>query len=276
MQVWGKAAICSARATASSRAAPGALTRLASPIRSASSAPTGRPVRIRSRACECPISRGSRMVPPSISGTPQRRQKTPNTARRVGDPQVAPQRELQAAGDGVALDGRDHRFRQQQPGRAHRRGTVGAGRIRLHRPGADRLEVGAGAEGAAGAGQDGDARVRVGVEGEEGVVQRLRVLGVDRVAHLRPVDRDDRDRATTLDGDRHQPILHHGALDDRRQVEAGRQGAERTAPVAVEPASRRTRRPRRRARGGAAANPGRPARSARRSGGPGARCRRRT
>src|SRR4051794_21260868 len=28
----------------------------------------------------CPISRGSRTVPPSISGTPQRRQKTPKTA----------------------------------------------------------------------------------------------------------------------------------------------------------------------------------------------------
>ena len=39
-----------------------------------------RPVRIMSIARLCPISRGSRTVPPSISGTPQRRQKTPKTA----------------------------------------------------------------------------------------------------------------------------------------------------------------------------------------------------
>ena len=43
-------------------------------------ASTARPVRIMSSARLVPISRGSRTVPPSISGTPQRRQKTPNTA----------------------------------------------------------------------------------------------------------------------------------------------------------------------------------------------------
>ena len=51
-----------------------------SPMASASSASTGRPVRIRSIARLCPISRGSRTVPPSIRGTPQRRQNTPITA----------------------------------------------------------------------------------------------------------------------------------------------------------------------------------------------------
>ena len=41
---------------------------------------TGRPVRIRSRARPSPTIWVSRTVPPSMSGTPQRRQKTPNTA----------------------------------------------------------------------------------------------------------------------------------------------------------------------------------------------------
>lgn len=55
-------------------------TRLARPISYASGAATGRPVRIMSSARLVPISRGSRTVPPSIRGTPQRRQNTPNTA----------------------------------------------------------------------------------------------------------------------------------------------------------------------------------------------------
>src|SRR5690606_20781693 len=42
--------------------------------------PTGRPVRIMSMARLMPISRGRRTVPPSTSGTPHRRQKTPNVA----------------------------------------------------------------------------------------------------------------------------------------------------------------------------------------------------
>ena len=41
------------------------------------------PVRMRSSACEWPIKRGRRTVPPSTSGTPQRRQNTPNTASRA-------------------------------------------------------------------------------------------------------------------------------------------------------------------------------------------------
>ena len=66
--------------TASSRASPGSLSRLARPIDLASSPDTPRPVRIRSRAWDWPIRRGSRTVPPSISGTPHRRQYTPNIA----------------------------------------------------------------------------------------------------------------------------------------------------------------------------------------------------
>ena len=46
----------------------------------ASAASTGRPVRIMSSARDIPITLGRRTVPPSISGTPQRRQKTPKVA----------------------------------------------------------------------------------------------------------------------------------------------------------------------------------------------------
>ena len=64
-----------------------------------------------------------------------------------GDPQVAPERQLEAAGDRVALDGGDHRLAQQHAGRAD--GAVAVG---LHPAGPrsagllHRLEVGARAE----------------------------------------------------------------------------------------------------------------------------------
>ncbi len=64
----------SASARASSSACPGSLTRLTSPQSRASVAATGRPVKIMSEARLCPMRRGSRTVPPSTRGTPQRRQ----------------------------------------------------------------------------------------------------------------------------------------------------------------------------------------------------------
>ena len=137
-----------------------------------------RPVRIRSMARPWPMSRGRRTVPRSISGTPKRRQKTPKMASLAGDAQVAPQGELDAAGDGVALDRGDHRLGQPQPRRPHwpvapcprrgRRGVVRVARRRMPR----RRAVGAGAERAAGAGEDRDARAVVGIECAERVGER--------------------------------------------------------------------------------------------------------
>ena len=79
-QACGNTASRAARSWAAARACPAGTTRLASPIAAASAASTGRPVRIMSIARLVPIRRGSRTVPPSMRGTPQRRQKTPNTA----------------------------------------------------------------------------------------------------------------------------------------------------------------------------------------------------
>src|SRR5205807_5158185 len=52
-------------------------------MRSASSPATGRPVRIRSRARPWPTRRGSRTVPRSINGTPNRLLNTPSVALRA-------------------------------------------------------------------------------------------------------------------------------------------------------------------------------------------------
>ena len=69
----GKPASASAISIARSRWPPSATISVSSPQSSASSASMIRPVRIRSSARPSPTIRGSRSVPPSISGTPQRR-----------------------------------------------------------------------------------------------------------------------------------------------------------------------------------------------------------
>ena len=63
-----------------SSASPSATTRCTSPIAIASCESTSRPLRIRSSARPSPTMCGSRCVPPSISGTPQRRSRHPNCA----------------------------------------------------------------------------------------------------------------------------------------------------------------------------------------------------
>ena len=80
MQACGNSEICVANAQATSSACPAGATRCTRPIAKASSAWTARPVRIKSRARLSPISRGRRTAPPSIRGTPKRRQNTPSVA----------------------------------------------------------------------------------------------------------------------------------------------------------------------------------------------------
>src|SRR5699024_5893951 len=76
----GKFAISAANSCAACTARPGSVIRFARPMAWASSASTGRPVKIMSRARPRPTPRGNRTVPPSISGTPHLRQNTPITA----------------------------------------------------------------------------------------------------------------------------------------------------------------------------------------------------
>ena len=188
-----------ASASASARAVPGGTTRLTRPIRSASSASTGRPVRIRSSARLVPISRGSRTVPPSISGTPQRRQKTPSSR-----PRRRPAGRTRARAR-ARRRRRSPRWRRSPACRAASgSGPSGRRRPRVHPVaalGADRLEVGAGAERAARR-RTAPRRARlVGVERAERVGERPRGRAVDGVAGLRAVEDDGGDRAVALDAD---------------------------------------------------------------------------
>ena len=220
---------------------PSATTRFARPSASASSAPTARPVRIRSIARLSPMSRGRRTVPPSISGTPKRRQKTPKVAARRGDAQVAPQGELEAAGDGVALDGGDHRLRQLQPRRAHRpvarhvgvegerQAVVGSPRSPGAVPRATVRRSAPAQKWPPAPVRIGDAGGGVGVEGAERVGERARRRAVDGVADLGAVDRHGPDmlaRASMRTVARHARLRcglqhqRHGLGGERVEVDA--------------------------------------------------------
>ena len=150
-----------------------------------------------------PTTRGRRWVPPSTRGTPQRRSKRPKVEPRRGDPQVAPERQLDPAGQAPAVDRGDRRLGRGEPGRPHR--PVRVVDVEVHR-----LQVGAGAEGlAAGAGEDEDAGALVGLEVLQALAERLGGGGVDRVAALGPVDRQHRGRADPLVA---KLLAHRGIL----------------------------------------------------------------
>jgi hypothetical protein len=137
--------------------------------------------------------RGRRTVPPSISGMPQRRQ-------------------FEAAGDRRPRDGGDDRLRQLEPGRSHwsarRRPTVfgkveGFQRLGLPGKACGELQVPTGAKGPARAPEHRDRGVRVALEGEKGLDQRLRTLDIHGVARLGARMDDGGDGAVPFDGDAH-------------------------------------------------------------------------
>ena len=168
------------------------------PIASASSAGTMRPVRIRSSARPRPTMRGSRSVPPSISGTPQ---------RRSGKPRVEPSAAIL----------RSHRQRQLEPAReapAGDRGDRGlrgglareAERAACHLPDAGRASSiafrSAPAQKASSPApvRISDARPVVGLEALEPLGEQVGGGTVDRVAALLAVDRQHRGGTAALVG----------------------------------------------------------------------------
>ena len=112
MQFCGKRAISSASASASARAVPFLTTRFARPIRRASSAPTGRPVRIMSMAWESPDQARQ------TNRSPVDERDSPSPAENAEDrifldhAHVAPDGQLESAGHGVAGYRRNHRLAQ--------------------------------------------------------------------------------------------------------------------------------------------------------------------
>src|SRR5690606_40964236 len=73
-----------------------------------------------------------------------------------------------------------------------------------------RLQVGAGTEGAPGTGEDGNARLGVGVERAEGLRDGGGRFIVHGIADVRPIDGDDRDRTVLFDQDLVRLWRSHG------------------------------------------------------------------
>ena len=196
-QNWGSAASWRARATATARASPGR----DDAVDEADGEGLGRR---HGAAGEDEVHGAAVADDPGQAHRAEVAQRDPEAAAEDaedgvlgGDAQVAPQRQLDPAGDGVALDRRDDGLGERETGGAHGPGSlVGDGpAVAL----GHRLEVGAGAERTLGPGEDGDGLPVVGVEGQEGLAQLVGADAVDGVAALGAVDGDDGDRAFPLD-----------------------------------------------------------------------------
>ncbi len=214
------------------RARPARPARCARPPR----APTARPVRIRSSARPRPISRGSRTVPPSISGTPKRRQKTPSTASRS-----ATRRSHHSASSSppatawpliAAITGLD----EPHPGRSHRTVAVGGDAVAVRA--ADRVQVRARAERPARSPQDGDRRLGIRVERAERIGERRGGRPVDGVAPLRPVEDHGRHRPVALTRTASADIAPPRSVRGARRLGARTRAATRRPPLARASGSR--------------------------------------
>src|SRR5205814_1282309 len=90
-----------------------------------------------------------------------------------GDAEIAPRRELDAAGDRVPFDGSDDRLGKQHARRPDRAVAVAVEATRpLHPRLSHRLQIGAGAEGAVRSGEDGDVERLAGFEAAERIGKR--------------------------------------------------------------------------------------------------------
>ena len=121
------------------------------------------------------------------------------------DAQIAPERKLEATCDCMTLDGRNYRLAEKHARRAHRSVCVGR-QVSFVAP-SKSFEVGARAKETSCSGQHGDVRFSVLVEAAERLGKRVGSRSIDRVAHLRPVDRHDGDAITKLVEDTHVQLL---------------------------------------------------------------------
>ena len=121
-----------------------------------------------------------------------------------GDAQIAPERELHPSGHAVALNGPDHGLAELQVCRPHR--AVAFADLWTGAFG-ERLQVKAGAEVAAGTGENGDAEPVIGIEAPECRRQRARTVAIDGVSSIGPIERDDHNRTSAVDVNRHADSL---------------------------------------------------------------------
>ena len=130
----------------------------------------------------------------------------PNRVPLDGDEQVAGQGDLEAARDREALHGRDERLARGALRDAREAAIVDVRALALD----ERTEIHARGEALAGAGEDADLEVVVGVQRVQRVRDALRDRLVHGVARVGPVERDDEDPVAPLGED--SLIAHAGSL----------------------------------------------------------------
>ena len=126
-----------------------------------------------------------------------------------GDDEVARADQLAAARQRGPVDGGDQRLAAIEAGDAAEPAGLGdqAGDV----AGGDLLEVGAGAEHRAAAGDDPGPQLRVALEAFDRLLQARGHHAIDRVARLRTVDGDQRDPAADLELDHPASLGRHAA-----------------------------------------------------------------
>ena len=148
-------------------------------------------------------------------------------------PQVGEQRQLEPAGHRVAFDGGDQRLAQLHPARPHRAVALRLQAVAAFAAFGHGVQVGAGTEGPAAAGEDRDACLRVLLELTQRGAQRVGGGAVDRVARLRPVEGDDGYRVQPFDDHAHAE-LHRGERRDRSAC-CRREPREKPQPAVLRP-----------------------------------------
>ena len=142
-------------------------------------------------------SRGSRSKAPPAATSERLTSGIPRRAPASRDDQIARQRDLQPARHRKPLDRGDQGLARGTLGDARKASVARVGPLARD----ERLEVHAGAEALAGAGEHADGQPRVVVELVERVGDSLRDGCVDRVALIGAVDRDQEDPVPTLGQD---------------------------------------------------------------------------
>ena len=169
--------------------AAGATTRLTSPMASASSAPTRRPVKISSLALPRPTSRGSRWVPPAPGMMASRVSGQPHGGRGRSDADIAGQGQLRAAAQGDPVDGGDHRFVEIFD--IGKKGSNGEDKFPhpLRRQGGPFLEIRPGAKGLfPGTGHDDHPHPAVESQRFHGIAQGMEQIEIEAVHDGGPVE----------------------------------------------------------------------------------------
>ena len=167
-----------------------------------------------------------------------------NFASRRADRDVARGDQTGASGEYRAVHARDGRLGKAVERRQHQRERLGVGEVLIVavlRHALHPVEVGAGAERRAVAGEDDDAHLVILPHGDERVVQLLDESIVERVAQLGPVERDACNAALLVDSEhyiRKTPnfVSSTGALSE---AEMARPRSRRVSAGSTTPSSHR-------------------------------------